>query len=238
MPEMHTKPKVVQRNGYKFFTVCPLLHNDNQCRPSLFLNLDEPRDSERGAEHARVPCNRGTTSHQICTRYTGNVHQTARKRKALLMAPEFPRPFFDKLREERKRGTGEEELNLNGETYTEFMARECKELHATIEFQEFREFCNQVKTVRLHADVQDPEEVAKLDRFLHSNPCVGDLPLYDDDYIEYLYWRRERYPEWKEELADYRDIIAENTEEELDRLQLEARAKLPSRNIILARGGF
>jgi hypothetical protein len=92
--------------------------------------------------------------------------------------------------------------------------------------------------VCLDIDFQDPEQVAELDQFLSSNPCVEDLPAYDDDYIEYLYRRQERFPEWKSELADYRDLVEEKTGEELDRLQCEAQAKLRYRNVVLARGGF
>ncbi|KAJ7859274.1 hypothetical protein B0H13DRAFT_1901523 [Mycena leptocephala] len=103
-----------------------------------------------------------------------------------------------KLREERKHCSREEDRNSEGETYAEFMARECQELRATLEFQEFREFCNKVKVVRLDIDFQDPGE--------------------------------ERFPEWKAELADYRDLVEEKTGEELDRLQCEARAKLRYRN--------
>ncbi|KAF8196392.1 hypothetical protein K438DRAFT_1968109 [Mycena galopus ATCC 62051] len=141
-----------------------------------------------------------------------------------------------RLREKRKEVT--EERNSRGETYEEFMARECKEFRSAHEYQEFREFCNKVKAVHLHVDFEDANEVAAVEKFLASNPSIEDLPAYDEDYIEYLYRRQERYPEWREELADYRDIVAENTPEELDRLQAEAHLKLPSRYIILARGGF
>ncbi|KAF8146730.1 hypothetical protein K438DRAFT_1944429 [Mycena galopus ATCC 62051] len=121
--------------------------------------------------------------------------------------------FYDWLREKRKEVT--EERNSRGETYEEFMAQ-------------FREFCNKVKAVHLHVDFEDANEVAAVEKFLASNPSIEDLPAYDEDYIEYLYRRQERYPEWREELADYRDIVAENTPEELDRLQAEARLKLPT----------
>ncbi|KAJ7916658.1 hypothetical protein B0H13DRAFT_2323135 [Mycena leptocephala] len=140
------------------------------------------------------------------------------------------------LRERWKRDL--EECNSRGETYMEFMTRECEELRATPEFQDFRDFCNKVKAVRLCVDFKNPDEVAELDVFLRSNPSVEDLPAYDDNHVEFLYRRQEWYLEWREELEDYRAIIAENTAENLDKLQVEAQAKLSSRCIILARGGF
>ncbi|KAJ7105660.1 hypothetical protein C8R44DRAFT_745811 [Mycena epipterygia] len=156
-----------------------------------------------------------------------------------------------RLREARKAAkeaastTDECERNERGETYEEFMARECRELRArpSPEFREFSEFCNRVKVLHLRCNWDDPQEVADLEDFFnkHQNPCpcAEDLPPYLDDYVECLWHIREvNYPEWKEELLDFRDFLAETTPEELDRRQLAAQRKFGTRMIIGARGGF
>ncbi|KAJ7493551.1 hypothetical protein FB451DRAFT_1164449 [Mycena latifolia] len=107
------------------------------------------------------------------------------------------------------------------------------------EYEEFRQYCDLVKPFLLHYDRQNPAQVAEFERLLATNPCVADFGPMDEDYLEFLFHQREgRFPEWREELADYQDIITEYTPEELDAMQLEARAKLPNKCIILARGGF
>lgn len=75
---------------------------------------------------------------------------------------------------------------------------------------------------------------------MSTNPCVEDLPAYDDDGVAWVYWCHlvyGHYPEWREELADYRDIITEMTPAELDLKQLEAQGRF-GRHTLLARGGF
>ncbi|KAJ6603279.1 hypothetical protein DFH09DRAFT_1068449 [Mycena vulgaris] len=137
-----------------------------------------------------------------------------------------------RLREERKINAA------SGETYEQFMLRECQELRASPEFDEFRAYCNTVRLVLLRCIKDLPGELAEIEQFLATNPCVEDLPPYDDDGVEYWYHLRHRYPEWKEELADFRDFVAEHTLEELDRLQSEARAQTTSKLVVRARGGF
>ncbi|KAJ7435887.1 hypothetical protein B0H11DRAFT_1937123 [Mycena galericulata] len=109
------------------------------------------------------------------------------------------------------------------------------------EFQEFKEFINKVKPVHVRVNTEDPQEVADFERLLASNPCVETFSVGSDEEVAVFYdlqLRFNRYPEWREELADYRDIIQEYSPEELDKMQLEARAKLVNKHIILARGGF
>ncbi|KAJ7016853.1 hypothetical protein C8F04DRAFT_1201434 [Mycena alexandri] len=142
-----------------------------------------------------------------------------------------------RVREARKRPPSEER-NSQGETYSEFIARERAEYRSSPDFVDFREFCNKVMSVTLRAEFNEPEEWEELKVFVSGNPCLEDLPPVNEDYVEYLFRRQERFPEWREELADYRDIVAENTPEELDRLNVEARAKLSNKFTILARGGF
>ncbi|KAJ7763726.1 hypothetical protein B0H16DRAFT_1718380 [Mycena metata] len=144
---------------------------------------------------------------------------------------------FNRLRAARKQPPPEER-NSRGETYSEFMARERAEYRSSPDFVDFRDFCNKVMSVTLRAEFNEPEEWEELKAFVSTNPCLEDLPPVNEDYVEYLFRRQEHFPEWREELADYRDIVAENTPEELDRLNLEARAKLSNKFTILARGGF
>ncbi|KAJ7439917.1 hypothetical protein B0H11DRAFT_1934146 [Mycena galericulata] len=109
------------------------------------------------------------------------------------------------------------------------------------EFKEFSEYINKVKPVHLRVNTEDPQEVADFDRLIASNPCVETLGPGSEEDIAVFYnlqLRFNRYPEWREELADYRDIIQEYSKEELDEMQLVARAKLANKCIILARGGF
>lgn len=87
-------------------------------------------------------------------------------------------------------------------------------------------------------DRMDPEAVAEFRTLLASNPCVEDLGDRDEDFVEEEYLLRGRYPEWREELADYRDILVEYTTEELDEMQLHWRARQLQKSVILARGGF
>ncbi|KAJ7136480.1 hypothetical protein C8R43DRAFT_1132381 [Mycena crocata] len=118
------------------------------------------------------------------------------------------------------------------------MTRE--ELWASDDFKEFTEYCNRVKIVKLTFDADDPQEVEDFKKFMASNPCVEDLPPYDEEGVEWVYWCHlayGNYPEWKEELADYRDIITEMSPEQLDKAQLEARARILP-HTLLARGGF
>ncbi|KAJ7033526.1 hypothetical protein C8F04DRAFT_1183973 [Mycena alexandri] len=142
-----------------------------------------------------------------------------------------------RLREARKLQTSEER-NEHGETRSDFMARECAEYRSTLEFAEFQEFCNKVMSVTLRTVSYDPKGLEELEEFVSRNPCLEDLPPNHEDYVKYLYRRQERFPEWREELADYRDIVAENTPEELVRLYVEACAKLKNKFTILAKGGF
>ncbi|KAJ7433906.1 hypothetical protein B0H11DRAFT_1939127 [Mycena galericulata] len=107
------------------------------------------------------------------------------------------------------------------------------------EFQEFKEFINKVKPVHVRVNTEDPQEVADFERLLASNPCVETFSVGSDEEVAVFYnlqLRFNRYPEWREELADYRDIIREYSPQELDEMQLEARAKLANKHIILARG--
>jgi uncharacterized protein YcaQ len=88
-------------------------------------------------------------------------------------------------------------------------------------------------------DKNDPTEVAAFKELLASNPCVEELGWVSEEAAaEHWHMSRASHPEWREELADYRDLIAEHTAEELDQMQLDARAKLPDKRLILARGGF
>ncbi|KAJ7070286.1 hypothetical protein B0H15DRAFT_957799 [Mycena belliarum] len=147
------------------------------------------------------------------------------------------------LREKRKVSTTETERNERGQTYEEFMECECREFRATDEFQEWREYCNTVKVVRVtpHPSIPSAQDLAEMECFRrkHPYPCVGDLPPFDDDYVEFLYHHTVgRYPEWKEELADFRDFVAEHTEEELDKLQRASNQAQRTKLVIRARGGF
>ncbi|KAJ7136984.1 hypothetical protein C8R44DRAFT_869068 [Mycena epipterygia] len=117
-------------------------------------------------------------------------------------------------------------------------ARRRQELHATHEYREFREYVNKVMSRRICYDTKDPNDVADFRALLESNPCVKDLGDREEYFVEEEYQLRGRYPEWREELADYRDIIVEYTAEELDYMQVQQRARLPSKTIILASGGF
>ncbi|KAJ7152682.1 hypothetical protein C8R43DRAFT_950687 [Mycena crocata] len=95
-----------------------------------------------------------------------------------------------------------------------------EELWASHDFREFAEYCDKVKIVTLTFDATDPERAEEFKRFMATNPCVEDLPAHDNEEVEWRYFlqlEHDRYPEWKEELADYRDIIAEMTPEELDK---------------------
>ncbi|KAJ7460130.1 hypothetical protein B0H11DRAFT_2242354 [Mycena galericulata] len=115
------------------------------------------------------------------------------------------------------------------------------DIYATEEFQEFKEFINKVKPIHVRVNTEDPQEVADFERLLASNPCVETFSVGSDEEVAVFYHlqlRFNRYPEWREELADYRDIIQEYSPEELDQMQLEARARLANKHIILARGGF
>ncbi|KAJ7726635.1 hypothetical protein B0H16DRAFT_1471299 [Mycena metata] len=171
----------------------------------------------------------GQSAHALAQAKYREKHYESEKEKAKLR--------MRRLREARKQPPSEER-NEAGETYSEFMARECAEYRSTLDFAEFREFCNKVMSVTLRAVSYDPEGQSELDQFIDRNPCLEDLPPNHEDYVEYLYRRQERFPEWREELADYRDILAENTPEELVQLNIEARAKLNNKYIILAKGGF
>ncbi|KAJ7711356.1 hypothetical protein B0H16DRAFT_1745235 [Mycena metata] len=171
----------------------------------------------------------GQSAHALAqAKYRVKHYETEREKAKLRMR---------RLREARKQAPLEER-NDAGETYSEFMARERAEYRSTPDFAEFREFCNKVMSVTLRTVSYEPEGQEELDDFVSRNPCLEDLPPNHDDYVEYLYRRQERFPEWREELADYRDIVAENTLERLVQLNIEARAKLPNKYIILARGGF
>ncbi|KAJ6490868.1 hypothetical protein C8R45DRAFT_928700 [Mycena sanguinolenta] len=129
------------------------------------------------------------------------------------------------------------ERNVPGEIYDEFVARSRAELFSSQEYKEFREYCDKVMVDRIHCI--NFEQAQEFEDFISRNPCVEDLGPNSDWYVEHLWHRREsRFPEWKEELADFHDIIAEHTPEELDRMQLEARSKQRDRYIIRARGGF
>ncbi|KAJ6451149.1 hypothetical protein C8R45DRAFT_946364 [Mycena sanguinolenta] len=146
-----------------------------------------------------------------------------------------------KLREQRKLEKCTDPRNERGETYAQFMDRERREYRSQPDFQDFREYLNKVQAVQLRVDFNDPIDVAAFEELLSRNPCVEDLGTYDDNFVQWLYRRRHNYAdldEWKEELLDYRDIIAEYTPEELDRMQLKARAAQKNRLVILARGGF
>ncbi|KAJ7780814.1 hypothetical protein DFH07DRAFT_950037 [Mycena maculata] len=134
-----------------------------------------------------------------------------------------------RLRMRKKREQSKEQSTLPAELYT------------TPEFLEFREFINKVKTVELRVNRDDPAELAEFNRLIATNPCVEDLGAATNEVVAYYYClqvRFNRYPEWQEELADYRDIVQEHTTEELDQMQLDARARLANKMIILARGGF
>ncbi|KAF8208999.1 hypothetical protein K438DRAFT_1960725 [Mycena galopus ATCC 62051] len=150
--------------------------------------------------------------------------------------------YRDKLRERRKQEGRHEspERNERGETYAEFIARSRAELRASWpDYEDFREYCDKVMVDRVHVNYKDPAQVAEFEEFLSRNPCVKDLGPNNEMVIDHWYRQRDDlFPEWKEELADYRDILKEYTSEQLDKMQLAARAKLPSRCIILARGGF
>ncbi|KAF8162288.1 hypothetical protein K438DRAFT_1985218 [Mycena galopus ATCC 62051] len=144
-----------------------------------------------------------------------------------------------RLREKRKNQNHAQspERNSRGETYEKFIARSRADLFASQEFQEFREYCDKVMVDRVYC--KNLQEVADFEVFLSRNPCVEDLGPNGDWYIEHLWDHREdRFPEWREELADFRDVVAEHTPEELDRMQLEVRSHQRDRYIIRARGGF
>ncbi|KAJ7711978.1 hypothetical protein B0H16DRAFT_1815011 [Mycena metata] len=171
----------------------------------------------------------GQSAHALAQAKYREKHYESEKEKAKLR--------MRRLREARKQPPSEER-NEAGKTYSEFMARECAEYRSTPDFAEFREFCNKVMSVTLRAVSYEPEGQSELDEFISRNPCLEDLPPNHEDYVEYLYRRQERFSEWREELADYRDIVAEHTPQEIIQLNIEARAKLTNKYIILAKGGF
>ncbi|KAJ7170444.1 hypothetical protein C8R43DRAFT_1120874 [Mycena crocata] len=116
-----------------------------------------------------------------------------------------------------------------------------QELWATTEYKEFMEFCSKVKKVTLTYDAEDPQQVEDFHHFMDTNPCVEDLPPYDEESTQWVYWCHlvyGHYPEWREELADYRDFISEMTPAELDKRQLEKRLTSGAPHTLWARGGF
>ncbi|KAJ7678412.1 hypothetical protein B0H17DRAFT_1206869 [Mycena rosella] len=145
-----------------------------------------------------------------------------------------------RLRDERQKAHRKEPSveTQNEETYEEFMARERRELRATAEYAEFREYCNKVRQRYVRVDYDNPKEVLEWEAFLRTNPCVEDMVPFDEDYIEGLWHERDDFAEWKDELADYRDIIAEYSPVQLNQMQRENRAKLAWPRQIQVRGGW
>ncbi|KAJ7434717.1 hypothetical protein FB451DRAFT_1195096 [Mycena latifolia] len=128
------------------------------------------------------------------------------------------------------------EKNEEGETYVEFLERARWELRASPEFHDFCEYCDTVRVVRICYDKNDPQAVAEVDDFYraHPYPCVADTEPYNDDYVEWLFHNRNSMtPEWKEELLDFKDFLAEHTPEELDRRQRMVCEALGTRLVIL-----
>jgi hypothetical protein len=99
----------------------------------------------------------------------------------------------------------------------------------------------------LHLRDDHPQGLANVERIysVFPYPCVEDITSlfdYDDNCIEWMYHCMRDNPrsfrEWREELADFWDFVAEHTADDLDRMQREGCEKRNYRLLIRARGGF
>ncbi|KAJ7740188.1 hypothetical protein DFH07DRAFT_965372 [Mycena maculata] len=135
---------------------------------------------------------------------------------------------MQKLREARKRGA----------------VAPTEEVRNSHEFREFREYMDTLVHVWIDFDDTDPEEVAQWEEFLATNPSTLDLEPFDISIVEEMWQERDSvFPEWREELADYRDFVNETTAQERGERLKRVRAEMVALNmigprLIRAPGGF
>ncbi|KAJ7722488.1 hypothetical protein DFH07DRAFT_971920 [Mycena maculata] len=96
----------------------------------------------------------------------------------------------------------------------------------------------------LDVDDDKPGALQEWEEFLQTNPSTLDLMPFDQHFVEEIWAERDFcFPEWREELADYRDFVMETTAEERGERLRRARAEMVALNLlgprfILAPGGF
>ncbi|KAJ7259462.1 hypothetical protein C8J57DRAFT_1515530 [Mycena rebaudengoi] len=108
------------------------------------------------------------------------------------------------------------------------------------EFQQFHQYASLLLPRWLQCDPKNPAELAELQRILGGHPTTHNFELVSNETVlEYWRVRKHNWPEWAEELADYRDFLNEHSEAELKELERQARAReQTSSQQILPKGGF
>ncbi|KAJ7163984.1 hypothetical protein C8R43DRAFT_946793 [Mycena crocata] len=111
--------------------------------------------------------------------------------------------------------------------------------HDTHEFKEFRVYMDTLVPVFIDVEDNMPGQLEEWEKFLASNPCTVDLEPFEDSWIEHMWADRDfTFPEWREELADFRDFMDETTPEARAELLKLRRADSVSPRLIQPPGGF
>ncbi|KAJ6517556.1 hypothetical protein DFH09DRAFT_1332354 [Mycena vulgaris] len=157
---------------------------------------------------------------------------------------------MQKLRQARKEAT----TTLSESTLPRTLRRRWKSLvsstavltipESSVEFEEFCVYMDVLVPTWIDFDDKLPGQIEEWETFLSTNPSTLDLEPCDISFVKELWPIRDlTFPEWREELADYRDFLEETTAEQRSERLKAYRAHLMTTYMIGPRlihppGGF